>query len=335
MVMAETLHNAAEEAARLSSQLQMQEAETAELREALADSWASRADSAAGDTAPSTEPPADSSAALQALTDMQEELQWLAKMQQEAAAEVHHVQKLERTEVALQAQLRSVMEENATLRNTRMDLGDAGRTMREAIASQSERYIGRVDKLAEERKRTDTDREKLMQECAELQLRIDAFAPELAELVGLEGRHEELEAERTALSSEIERLHTVNGSLGVLLLGEDGAPPSVSGDDGGAAAVAEAITRLLHLQLRLSDREASHAEEKQRLAERIRALERDAATLTLEQAATPPSAAAAATARGGAAQGAKKATSSVPVPLAKASSVLKGGLKSLREAAGV
>lgn len=329
MVMVETLRHAAEESTRLTSQLRVQEAETAELREALADSWASRAEPAA----PSVEKPIDSAAALQALTDMQEELQWLAKMQQEASAEVHHVQKLERTEVALQSQLRSVMEENATLRSTRMDLGDAGRTMREAIASQSERYVGRVDKLAEERKRTDGDREKLMQEYADLQLRLDALTPELAELAGLEDRHGELESERDAVASEIDRLHTINGSLGVLLLGDDGPPP-MGGEDGGAAAVAEAFTRLLHLQRRLSDREASHAEEKQRLSDRIRSLERDAATSTMQQEPQAPPPAATAPSRGGAAQGAKK-SSSVPVPLAQASSVLKGGFKSLREAAGV
>jgi len=238
------------------------------LREALADSWASRADSD-----PAAEAAPDPASAMQALEDMQEELKWLAKMQQESAAEVHHVQKLERTEAALQAQLRSAMEENATLRNDRMDLGDAGRAMREAIASQSERYVGRVDGLAEERKRTDHDREKLMQECAELQARLDTLTPELADLESLERRHAELEADRKAIAAESERLHTINACLGVLLLGEDGMPPNTGGDGSGGASVTEAITRLLQLQRRLTDREVSHAEEKQRLADRIRALE--------------------------------------------------------------
>lgn len=325
MVMAEALHRTSEEARQFQAQLLAQESETAELREALADSWAARADSA------SEEPVSagDSASALQALQDMQEELVWLGKMQQEAAAEVHHVQKLERTEAALQSQLKTEMEENAKLRNARMDLGDAGRAMREAIASQSERYVGRVGGLSEERKRTDNDREKLMQECAELQARLDALTPELADLAGLEERHKEAEAERLALAAESERLHTVNSALGVLLLGEDGAPPCMGGDDGGGASVAEAITRLLQLQRRLTDREVSHAEEKQRLADRIRSLERDAAS-GKEQGqavkAPPPAASAQAT---------KKAASSVPKPLANASSVFKGGLKSFREAAGV
>merc|ERR1712232_640199 len=229
-----------------------------------------------------------------------------------------------------QAQLREASEENAMLRNTRMDLGDAGRAMREAIASQSERYVGRVDGLAEERKRTDTDREKLMQECAELQVRLDSLAPELAELVGVEERHKELDTERKALSTESERLHTINAALGVQLLGDD-APPGAGGDDG----VAEALTRLLQLQRRLTDREASHAEEKQRLQDRIRSLERDAAAASFQPEQAPTDSAAANGSRGNSAgQGAKKAASSVPKPLANASSVLKGGLKSIREAAG-
>jgi len=333
MVMAETLRDALEEESELQSQLQVQEAETAELREALADSWAARADPGDdGDAAASSEACEEPGAALQALQDMQDQLQWLATVQQEAAGEVHHVQKMERTEAALQAQLRAAMEENAALRNTRMDLGDAGHAMREALASQSERYVGRVGGLAEERRRTDTDREKLMQECAELQARLDVLRPELEDLEGLEGRHKEMEAERLALSCESERLRTVNASLGVLLLGEDGV--AMAGDDGG---VAEAITRLLQLQRRLSDRESAHAEEKQRLADRIRALERDAASAGPQQDQAPPAAAsrptAAASGRDG--QSGKKAGGSVPKSLSNASSVLKGGFKSIREAAGV
>jgi len=335
MVTDEALHRTVEEASQIKSQLQAQEAETAELREALADSWAARAE--IGD-AP-TDTPADSATALQALEDMQEELKWLAKMQQEAAAEVHHVQKLERTEASLQAQLRAAMEENATLRDARMDLGDAGNAMREAIASQTERYVGRVDGLAEERKRTDHDREKLMQECAELQARLDSLTPELADLESLEKRHGDLEAERVALATESERLHAINGCLGVLLLGEDGMPPSIGGDDGGAAGMAEAITRLLQLQRRLTDREVSHEQEKQRLADRIRALERDASNALQQQQEAAASSSASSSASGRAKSGgqsAKKAASSnVPKPLANASSVLKGGFKSIREAAGV
>mmetsp|Transcript_428 Transcript_428/g.698 ORF Transcript_428/g.698 Transcript_428/m.698 type:complete len:86 (+) Transcript_428:1-258(+) len=84
---------------------------------------------------------------------MEEELKWLAKMQEHAGVEMHRIQKLERTQAALQAELREANDENAALRNSQMDLGDAGKAMREAIASQSERYIGRVDNLAEARQK--------------------------------------------------------------------------------------------------------------------------------------------------------------------------------------
>lgn len=325
LVMAEALHRTCEEAAELRVQLKAQEDDTAQLRQALIDSWAARADE--DNTSVSSEP-VDPGNALSALDGMEEELRWLAKMQQESAAEVHHVQKLERTEATLQAQLREVSEQNAMLRNARMDLGDAGRAMREAIASQSERYVGRVDGLAEERKRTDTDREKLMQECAELQLRLDDLSPQLSDLFGVEERHKELYNEQQAIATESDRLHIVNTVLSVLLLGDD-APPGMAGDEG----VAEAITRLLQLQRRLTDREASHSEEKHNLAERIRGLERDVASKHLQEEQPPTKATAVAKSAVASSRSSKK--SSVPNSFSSASSMLKGGLRGLREATGV
>merc|ERR1719247_3179037 len=114
-------------------------------------------------------------------------------------------------------------------------------------------------------------------------------------------------------------------------------PPSMGGDDG---AVAEAITRLLQLQRRLTDREKSHAEEKQRLADRIRSMERDAATAAVQVEVEAPSAAAtsqsktSANGRSGSSQG-SKTSSSVPAPLSQASSMFKGGFKTLRSGMGI
>merc|ERR1740117_1568525 len=64
-----------------------------------------------------------------------------------------------------------------------------------------------------------------------------------------------------------------------MLLGDDAPPmPSASDDDDiDTGAVAAAIKNVLHLQLRLVERQEAHSAEKLKLADRIRQLEREAA----------------------------------------------------------
>ena len=62
-----------------------------------------------------------------------EELKALAKMQEAASSEVHHVQHLERSETALSAEIRRLSEEKAALKAARMDVENVGKAMREAI----------------------------------------------------------------------------------------------------------------------------------------------------------------------------------------------------------
>jgi len=263
MVAAGTLERVSDEARKLQRRLEEQEAEGARLRQALMDSWAARAD------------PEEPASTLQDLAGVEEELNWLTRMQQESTAELHRTQHLERSEAALQARVRELSEEKAALQSARVDLGTAGGTLRETIASQSEGWVRKVDDLEQQRRMTDGDRVKLINECADLQARLDAIAPQLEGVQELEEKHAKLKAERGRLADESQRLRDVNGALGVLLLGDD-APPPVAGEGGDAGAVAEALTRVVQLQSRLNDRMEAQALEKQSLADRIRDLERQA-----------------------------------------------------------
>lgn len=327
VVTSDALERAAAEASELQAQLSAQEAETARLRQALADSWAQRSESPVEDEGGQA---SDMGSDLKALDGMEEELKWLAKMQEQAGVEVHRIQHLERTQATLQAELREASEENAALCNARMDLGDAGKAMREAIASQSERYIGRVDDLAQERQRMDSDRTKLLQESADLQAKLASMSPELEEAAVLETKHAELEAERKALATESERLHAINSALGVQLLGDDGP----AGMGGGSNPVADVLNRALQLQRRLVERDAAQALEKQKLADRIRSLERDAAQGGMSAPAPDePSAAEVLDARRAAARSGKEKFVPPGSMLKGATSMLKGGLGRLQKAA--
>merc|ERR1712217_841106 len=271
----------------------------------------------------------------QRLDDVEEELKWLAKMQQEASAGVHHVQHLERSEVALQAKPREVSEEKARLQSTRVDLGDAGQAMRDAIASQNETYVARISGLEEARRYTDEDRKKLMQECADLQARLDALIPEMHGIQELEDKHKELESERIALQDESHRLRDINGALGSLLLGDDG--PSMG--DEASRGVADAIARVATLQKKLRDKHQTQGMERQKLAERIRALEREAAQ---GSSALKPEEIEAEAKRSKQVSSSSKAKAAAP-PAANsgyianastaASSALRGGFGRLRDAA--
>lgn len=282
MVSGETLGRVSEEADLLRGRLEEQEAEAARLRQALMDSWAARGDLSE----------AQPKSALQDLDGVEEELRWLARMQQESAADNHRAQSLERQEVVLQSKVRELSEEKAALQSARVDLGAAGGTMREAIAYQSEGWVKRVDDLEQKRKTTDQDRVKLINEIADAQARLDAIAPELESIEELETRHAGLQGDRRRLTDESQRLRDVNGALGVLLLGSD-APPGTGGE-GDAGAVAQALTRVLQLMKRLNERQGAQSLEKDKLVDRIRELERQAAQPGADDTFVPPPRAAAA-----------------------------------------
>lgn len=268
MVTVEVLERVNGEVEHIQVDLRERENETSRLRKALADTWAARFDESRGNSDKSAE-----NRDLAALSDVEEQLKWLTMMQQASQAEVHHVQQLERTEAALQAKLRAKSEEKAALLSARIDLGDASHAMREAIASQSEGFVTRVGDLAEARRVTDKDRTKLAQACADLQSKVQDMSPDLESVVELENEHARLEKEQRSLLYMSERLRLMNAALGAQLLGQD----TLLDDGSGVAGIASAVARVLQLQQRLIDREVAHTTEKQKLADKIRTLEREGA----------------------------------------------------------
>eukprot|EP00929_Paragymnodinium_shiwhaense_P068828 TRINITY_DN34693_c0_g1_i1.p1 TRINITY_DN34693_c0_g1~~TRINITY_DN34693_c0_g1_i1.p1 ORF type:complete len:488 (-),score=166.45 TRINITY_DN34693_c0_g1_i1:21-1484(-) len=321
-VSTDALHRVREEAERTKQQLEEQEVETAKLRQALAEAWAARAEG--GTQQPDAGPGAED------LDRMQEELEWLFKLQQEAAEEARLLGKLERSEAALQAELREASEQKAALQSARVDLSDVGSAMREAMAQQSEGYVKKIAELESARKVTDGDRVKLAQELAGLQEQLEAMRPELSSLVALEERHSSMHKQKKSLADEGERLRVVNGALGVMLLGDDapplaptvGADHSQNGADAGAAAAM--ITQVLQLEGRLVERLEAHSVERHKLADRIRQLEREAAQPGTSMDAAP------ATINIRDLKGSRPAPSiEPPSALSAATSALKGGLGKL------
>ena len=151
LVTVEVLQRAEDEAQELKLQVEKAEVETSQMRHKLAESWVTdAAEGFVGD--------------MENLEEMEQALQWLVKTQQAADNERQLVQRLERKEGALQKRLREVSEEKATLASARVDLGDAGKAMRETMASQSEGYIRQLTGLEEARRIAFSARMKLMQD---------------------------------------------------------------------------------------------------------------------------------------------------------------------------
>ena len=113
-----------------------------------------------------------------------------------------------------------------------------------------------------------------------------------------------LQAAQTALSQQSERLRDMNAALGVQLLADKGAL-----DEGNMEPVAEAVFRAVQLQQKLQERQEAHDSERQKLASKIRDLERGG----IHQYERPPESKA-------------PAASGPPGALASATSALRGGL---------
>lgn len=322
MVTAEASNHGRAQAMELRSRLEQQEAETSRLRGALADSWASRVE-------PENSGLPDAKVELKALDNVEEELKWLAEMQQKTSKEVHHVQHLEHTEAALNAKLIAASEEHAALQSAKMDIDDAGRAMREVVVASSDRFVQRVDGLAEARRITDKDRAKLLSECVDLQARLDSMSSVLSGVSDLEGRHAKLEAERRALADESIRLRAVNAALGAQLLGDASAADCGEGSTGSAT---ECISRVLQLQRRLHERIDSQSQEKQKLSDRIRALEREVVQGVGQTSEEPATQALSGSASSRTSKVSNNKAARNEGPLSSAKSVLRTGLGRLRDA---
>ncbi|CAK9058265.1 unnamed protein product [Durusdinium trenchii] len=262
LVDSEVLLRAEAQARELQMDLQAAELEASQMRQKLAESWV-------------TDGANRSSGDLENLEEMERALQWLVKTQQAADSERQLVERLERKEAGLQRRLREVSQEKANLTSMRVDLGDAGKAMRETMASQSEGYVKELASLEEARRITFSDRVKLMQDCADLQDKLDSMRSAEAGGALLRGRHTKLQATCRSVADQSQRLRDMNAVLGALLLGDElEVDDRISDMDADETTV---VMRVLTLLKKLLDRQDSYHREKEQLSERIRSLERAAA----------------------------------------------------------
>lgn len=265
------LLRAEDEAQELKLQVQNAELETSKMRQNLAESWVTdAADSLIGDE-------------MEHLEEMERNLQWLVKTQQAADNERQLVERLERKENTLQKRLREVSEEKATLASARVDLGDAGKAMRETMASQSEGYVRQLTGLEEARRIAFSERVKLMQDCADLQDTLDKLAATERGGPLIQGRHTKLQATCRSVADESGRLRDMNAVLGELLLSDELELENAEAED-----EKDMVMRVLILQKKLLERQESYHSEQQKLLERIRSLERTAALPGTAEANTVP-----------------------------------------------
>ncbi|OLP82233.1 hypothetical protein AK812_SmicGene37142 [Symbiodinium microadriaticum] len=255
LVSAEVQARAEEQREEAQEQLQKAQEEVAEMRLKLADSWV--ADRVAD------------SEDMQALEEVEKSLQWLANTQHAASVQTQLVERLERKKGSLQQRLREVSEEKAALQSTRVDLGDAGKAMRETMASQSEGYVKQLVGLEEARRTADSDRIKLMQDCADMQDKLDGLNAREARQASIKGRHTQLQVACRCVADESHRLRDMNAALGEMLLSDE-TPTEFTHDDSDA----DAVMRLLLLQKKLVDRQESYAAEREQLGDKVRGLER-------------------------------------------------------------
>ncbi|CAE7225909.1 unnamed protein product [Symbiodinium sp. CCMP2592] len=257
LVSAEVQARAEEQRVEAQEQLQRAKEEVAEMRLKLADSWVTDTDRVAD------------SEDMQALEEVEKSLQWLANTQHAASAQTQLVERLERKKGSLQQRLREVSEEKAALQSTRVDLGDAGKAMRETMASQSEGYVKQLVGLEEARRAADSDRIKLMQDCADMQDKLDDLTTREARQASIKGRHTQLQVACRCVADESHRLRDMNAALGEMLLSDE-TPTDFTHDDSDA----DAVMRLLLLQKKLVDRQESYAAEREQLGDKVRDLER-------------------------------------------------------------
>jgi len=304
--------------------MEAQQDEASRLRQALMDAWASRSDETPQGKLQ------QSATAIGDLNEVEQELQWLARQQQENAQEVHRMQHLESQKGSLQRKFRALSEEKAALHSARVDLGNAGGMLRETIASQSEGFVRRVDDLEQQKRTTHQDRAKLLNECADLQAQLDKLAPEMGSITDIEAKHCKLEQDRHHLSDESQRLRDVNAALGVLLMG-DLAPQEGRREDGDATNLAQGIMKVLQLQRRLNERQGAHATEKQKLVDRIWQMDRQAAPHDPSMARDQQPGQSNPDRRGGTTSSSGEGLSSIAS--STVSGALRGGLDRLRDSA--
>jgi len=300
--------------------------------------------------------------------DLPNAMKELGVLRESAEGAAQRIQAIEVVNSQLEGKVQKLMDEIARLKKGAVDLRSEEDLMREVILQQSEHLVRRVEDLTDERRTADLDRKRLLGTAADLLERVDNAEIRLARSPQLESNCRQLEAGAQTLEAEVERLRRTNGALCQQVLGEDGegplagvllgdTPANVGVDDDEVRQLQEEVCRLvrgrslrrslpgagvsvrgdagalaLQLQQLLAEREEAFWVERQRLSDRVMALERARGGRTgalLRHYDT--------VARGGSAGGAAEgpATGSslaaAPAAAAAAATVMAGGVRKLRD----
>lgn len=180
--------------------------------------------------------------------------------------------------------------------------------MREVLVQQNENLLQKVEDLTEERRTADHDRKQLLSRTADLLAEVDKAEARIKAKPAVESDIKSMEASRQTLVVEVERLRRTNDALCHQVLGEDAegvfagclepnsamsslAPASADSQElyaevgrlvhgqllrgsSGDSVQADASALALRLQQTLAEREEAFWVERQRLSDRVTALER-------------------------------------------------------------
>lgn len=280
---AELLQKTEAENARLKNELTSTDEECKRLRAALAENWAHTADTVSVINEfglPSVEVNSSEAEPVRQSTTQADRGHSASVPEASASEQCQRIQHLERVNGTLEAKLKVLVERNAYLQSGALDLQDEGKTMREVLMHKNEQFLKRLDELTDERKAVKADREKLLTECVDLQGDLENLRTREKELLPFEGLHRRLEAERQALSAEVERLRATNTALCAQVFGEeqnDAEERMTRGSEDGVVAEdanVEQLQMVLKLHKRLTNRKDTHWAEREKLLERIQELER-------------------------------------------------------------
>jgi len=244
--------------------------------------------------------------ALSSGADLPNALRELGVLRESTEAAARRLRGLEELNGQLEGRISQLEGQVARLRKGAVDLRSEEDLMREVIVQQSEHLVRRVEDLTDERTAADADRQQLLNTAAGLLAEVDLAEARLGRCPGLRGHCQQLESVLQALQAEVERLRRSNHALCQQVLGEEGegcltgalAEAAHLDVDEPGRALCDDFARLVHgqrpsaqpprggdvrtdaaalalrLQRLLAEREEAFWLERQRLSDRVLALER-------------------------------------------------------------
>eukprot|EP00927_Polykrikos_kofoidii_P050524 TRINITY_DN44421_c0_g1_i1.p1 TRINITY_DN44421_c0_g1~~TRINITY_DN44421_c0_g1_i1.p1 ORF type:complete len:840 (-),score=199.78 TRINITY_DN44421_c0_g1_i1:123-2642(-) len=311
--------------------------------------------------------------AISSGTDLPNTLKELSLLKESAELAGKRIVSLEEFNSQLEGRVQQINEEIRSLRKGTVDLRSEGELMRDVIIEQSEQLLQRVEFLTDESRTAKEDRKQLLGRAADLMARVDEIDARIACRSEKEADCAKMEAGQQNLNAEVERLRRTNNALCQQVSGEDaegslvGAlkrPTMHVGDENeallaevlgfingkptvsdtaeasgpaGARVKADAAVLALRVQQVLAEREESFWVERQRLSDRVIALERARGGRTGSLLREYDSKARGDTSHGGAVNGGTASvggyTKTASAAAGKAADVVAGRLRRLKDAA--